>query len=121
MLVSSSVVIQQKDNNVTHSGSGLLFSGSNYVFTSPIWFIRTSQQEKGVFSVSLERAGNITSRAIIKRNAILLTIAPVYKLIVTVQKLLQDVFIPDVESDNDITRLCSIAILQIKGSPLQCR
>ena len=32
MLVSSSVVIQQNDNSITRSGSGLLLLGSNYGF-----------------------------------------------------------------------------------------
>lgn len=113
MLVSSSVVIHHNDN----SGSGLLLSGNNYVFTSPVWFIHGTRQGKDVFSVSLQCAGNTIN----KRDAILLAIFPISKLVTTVQKMLRDVSFPDIESFDDVTKLCSIAVLQIKGTPLQCR
>ena len=113
MLVSYSVVIQHNDNNITHSGSGLLLSGSNYVLTSPIWLIRSDQRGKDVFSVFLQCAGN----SIVKRDATLVTIVPISKMVATVHKLLQDASLPDA----DIAKLCTIAVLQIQGAPLQCR
>ena len=113
MIVSSSVVIQQNDNSITRSGSGLLLSGSNYVFTSPVWLIRSAQQGKDVFSVFLQRAGN----SIIKRDATLVTIVPISKMVTSVNKLLRDACLPD----DDIAKLCSVAVLQIQGAPLQCR
>ena len=120
MLVSSTVVIQQNDNSVTHSGSGLLLPGSNYVLTSPVWLIPGDvQQGKGVFNVALQYAGSTVS----KRDATLVTIAPIPMLVTAVraavQKLLQDVSLA--ESGNDIPKLCSIAVLQIKGAPVHCR
>ena len=118
MHVSSSVVIQQSDSKIIHSGSGLLLPGSNHVLTSPIWLIQgDAHQGKYAFSVSLQCAGDTVS----KRDAILVTIAPIPKLVSSVQRLLKDVNLPDAESGNDVAKLCSIAVLQIKGAPLQCR
>ena len=113
MLVSSSVVIQHIDNNITHSGSGLLLSGSNYVLTSPVWLIRSVQHGKDLFSIFLQDAGN----SVIKRDATLVTIVPISEMTNSVHKLLQDASLPD----SDIAELCSVALLQIQETPLQCR
>ena len=82
MLASRSVVIQQNINGVTHSGSGLLLPGNIYVITSPVWLIRSSGTRQGnnVFSVSLQCAENTN---MVKRDANLVTIAPIPKLVTT--------------------------------------
>lgn len=113
MIASSSVVIQHIDNNIIHSGSGLLLSGSNYVLTSPVWLIRSAQRGKGLFNIFLQCAGN----SIVKRDAALVTIVPISKMVTSVHKLLQDASLPD----GDIAELCSVALLQIQEAPLQCR
>lgn len=119
MFVSRSVVIQQNVNGATHSSSGLLLPGNNYVITSPVWLIRNSnQRESSVFSISLQCAENMT---IIKRDAILVTIAPMPKLVTSVQMLLRDACLADNEPADDVTKLCSIALLRIKGALLQYR
>ena len=118
MLASRSVVIQQNVNGATHSGSGLLLAGNIYVITSPVWLIRSGAQQGNVFSVSLQCAEN---RIVIKRDVILVTIVPIPKPITTMQKLLRDVCLPDSEPADDMTKLCSIALMQIKGGPLQYR
>ena len=116
MLVSSSVVIQQNGKNIAYSGSGLL-SGSNYVLTSPVWLIgsprQAHQQGTPAFCVFLQCSDNL----IVKRDATLVTIVPIPKMVNTVQKLMEDASLPDA----DITRLCSIAVLQIQGAALHCR
>ena len=97
----------------------MLLPGNNYVITSPVWLIRNSnRRESSVFSVSLQCTENTI---IIKRDAILVTIAPMPKLVTTVQMLLRDVCLPDNEPADDVTKLCSIALLQIKGALLQYR
>lgn len=113
MLVSSSVVVQHIDNNITHSGSGLLLPGSNYVLTSPVWLIRGAQRGNGIFSIFLQCAEN----SIIKHDAVLVTIVSISEMVTSVHKLLQDVSLPD----SDIAELCSVALLQIQEAPLQCR
>ena len=46
------MLIQQNDSSITHSGSGLLLSGSNYVFTSPIRFgLSVAPNKEKMFSV----------------------------------------------------------------------
>ena len=119
MLASRSVVIQQNVDGTTHSGSGLLLLGNIYVITSPVWLIRSGvHQGNSVFSVSLQCTENTI---IIKRDAILVKIAPIPKLVKTMQKLLRNVCLPDSQPADDMTKLCSIALLQIKGAPLQYR
>ena len=121
MFVSRSVVIQQNIIGATNSSSGLLLPENNYVITSPVWLRRNSnQQGNRVFSVSLQCAENTI---IIKRDAILVTIAAMPKLVTIVQNLLRDACLPDSEpaDHDDVTKLCSISLLQIKGALLQYR
>ena len=117
MLVSSSVVIQRNAYNINHSSSGLLLSGSNHVLTSPVWLIRSTRQARQqgtvTFNVFLLSADNL----IIKRDATLVTIISISKMVSAVQKLIKDASLPDA----DITRFCSIVVLQIQGAPLHCR
>ena len=96
MFVSRSVVIQQNVNGATHSSSGLLLPGNNYVITSPVWLIRNSNPgEKVVFSAfpfSVQR-----TRLLLSVMQILVTIAPMPKLVTSVQTLLRDACLPDNE------------------------
>ena len=118
MIVPNSVVIQQKAKSVTRSGCGLLLSGSNYILTSPVWLIHGSVRGKdAVFSVSFQSAGN----TIDKRDAILVRIVPIPKAVAILQKLVQDVSLPDAKTVNNTLMLCSIIVLQMKGTPLHCR
>lgn len=116
MITSNSVIILQRCDNTTCSASGLILPGTNYVITSATWLSQFPVVSKK-FEVFVELADHRT----IKRSATVLEIIPVWKLGASLRKLQQDISFSEAVDQDMVSKLCSIVLLKVTGSPLQCR
>ena len=116
MIISNSVIIQQRSDSAICSASGFFLPGTNYVITSATWLSQFPLVSKK-FEVLLELADHRT----VKRSAILLEIVPVWKLGASLRKLQHDVSFSEAVDQDAVSKLSSIVLLEVTGSPLQCR